>query len=197
MSVRWGMSTELVMHKPLARDDSESSAALANLYSVFVLSSVMFDGLGADSILGLAANAVPSLCTCQTEATYRVANGSLTDGWQPDRPLDRELDFVVAANLGTDQAIILADNQWRYAITLRAVKGVKGVLVIRAPDVVPVDELCLLKVLAQQAAAAMTSAELLTQDREERDHLFHRLGATAAQAALRVLHRVRRRRKQQ
>jgi sugar diacid utilization regulator len=176
---------------PPSETDSEGRAQLSNLYGVFVLSSLMFDGRGADLILQLAANSVSSLGRCHTEATYRVLNGSLTDGRDPDRALDGKLDSVVVANLGVDQAIRLPDGRWRYAITLRAVKGITGVLVVGGTNAASPDELFLLKVLAQQTAAAMTSADLLEKERaqrmqlhdltEERTQTINRLTRTVAE----------------
>lgn len=167
--------------------DRADRAQLSSLYGVFVLSSLMFDGRGADSVLQLAENAVSSLGPCQPEATYRLIDDSLVDGRRPERPLDTPMDSVVAANLGVDQPIVLGDRQWRYAITLRSVKGIKGVLVVGAQSEATPDELFLLKVLAQQAAAAMTSADLLEHERAQRMQL-HEL----TQEHQETIHRLRR-----
>jgi sugar diacid utilization regulator len=148
--------------------DRQDRAQLSSLYGVFVLSSLMFDGRGPDAILELAANAVPSLAQCNTDAVYRVLDGTLTDSRDPERRLDGALDTVVAASLGMDQEISLADADWRYAITLRAVHGILGVFVIRGQEAVSPDELFLVKVLAQQTAAAVRSSDLIEQERHQR-----------------------------
>jgi sugar diacid utilization regulator len=176
---------------PSAQLDADGKAQLSNMYSIFVLASWMFDGRGADSILALAADAVSSLSRCRTEATYLFIDELLTDGRDPGRDLDRELDARVAADLGVDQPILLPDGRWRYAITLRGAKGVIGALVVCAPLPALPAELFLLKVLAQQTAAAMTSAELHQQERaqriqlrdltEERERTIHQLSETVAE----------------
>ena len=79
--------------------------------------------------------------------------------------------------MGADVPIELPDGQWRYAIALQAVDGSKGALVIRAEVALSDYELFLLRALAQQAAAAMTSADLLEKERaliEERQRAIHR-----------------------
>src|SRR6201995_5104347 len=144
----------------------------------------MFDGRDADSILELAANAVSSLGAFRTEATYRIANGKLVDGRHPDRKLDRRMDSLVAANLGADLHIGLPDGQCRYEIALQAVEGAKGALVVRAEIAPSSEELFRLRALAQQTAAAMTSADLLEKERafiEERQRVIHRLSETVSE----------------
>jgi sugar diacid utilization regulator len=166
------------------RSLKDARAQLSNLYGVLVLAALMFDGRDADSILELAADTVASLGAFHTEATYRIANGKMVDARDPSRKLDRRIDSLVTANLGADLPIELPDGQRRYAIALQAVEGSKGALVIRA-DVAPSrDELFLLRALAQQAAAAMTSADLLEKERaliEERQLVIHRLSDTLAE----------------
>ncbi|MDT7795393.1 MAG: hypothetical protein QOD59_4834, partial [Mycobacterium sp.] len=166
------------------RSSEEARAQLSNLYGVLVLAALMFDGRDADSILELAANAVPSLGAFHTEATYRVANGKMVDGRDPGRKLDRRIDSLVTANLGADLPIELPDGQRRYAIALQAVEGSTGALVIRAEVAPSRDELFLLRALAQQTAAAMTSADLLEKERaliEERQRVIHRLSETVSE----------------
>jgi sugar diacid utilization regulator len=166
------------------RSSEDARAQLSNLYGVLVLSALMFDGRDADSILELAANAVSSLGAFHTDATYRIMNGKLVDGRDPDRKLDRRIDSLVTTNLGTDVPIKLPDGQWRYAIALQAVEGSKGALVIRAEVALSDYELFLLRALAQQTAAAMTSADLLDKERafiEERQRAIHRLSDTVSE----------------
>jgi len=166
------------------RSPEEARAQLSNLYGVLVLSALMFDGRDADAILELAAHAVSSLGAFHTETTYRIANGKLVDGRHPDRKLDRRVDFLVAANPGADLTIELPDGQCRYAIALQAVAGTKGALVVRAENAPSPEELFLLRALAQQTAAAMTSADLLEKERaliEERQSVIRRLSETVSE----------------
>jgi sugar diacid utilization regulator len=166
------------------RSSEDARAQLSNLYGVLVLSALMFDGRDADSILELAANAVSSLGAFHTDATYRIINGKLVDGREPDRKLDRRIDSLVTTNLGADLPIELPDGERRYAIALQAVEGSKGALVIRAEVALSDCELFLLRALAQQTAAAMTSADLLDKERaliEERQRAIQRLSDTVSE----------------
>jgi sugar diacid utilization regulator len=144
-------------------------AELPSLYGVFILSSLMFDGRPANAVLELAAEAVQCLSKCSTEAAYRLVDGSLVHNGDPNRPLDSTLDAAIAASVGVDQEIVLSDLNWRYAITLRTTDTVTGVLVVRAQDPASSHELASLKVLAQQAATAMASADAI--ERERRHHI--------------------------
>lgn len=176
---------EILSSKRNALNSAEDARTqLSNLYSVLVLSALMFDGRDAVSILELAANAVSSFGAFHADATYLMANGKLVDGRNPDRKLDRRIDALVTAKLGTDSPIELPDGQWRRAIALQTAEGSKGALVVRA-DVVPSElELFLLRAMAQQAAAAMTSADLLDKQRaliEERQRAIAQLSATVSE----------------
>lgn len=86
--------------------------------------------------------------------------------------LDSELDAAVSATLGVDQEIHLSDGLWRFALTLRGMEGITGVIVVSAARAAPADELFLLKVLGQQTAAAMTIAALIEREREQRRQLI-------------------------
>jgi sugar diacid utilization regulator len=166
------------------RSPDDARAQLSGLYGVLVLSALMFDGRDAESILELAANAVASLGAFQIDATYRVANGKLADGRDSDRKLDRRMDGLVAANLGSDVPIDLPDGKCRYAIALQAVEGTKGALVIRAEHPPSAEELFRLRALAQQTAVAMQSADLLDKERaliEEREQVIKRLSDTVSE----------------
>jgi sugar diacid utilization regulator len=143
------------------------------MYAFLVVSSLMFDGRGPNDILELAADSVPSLSRSTTDAAYRIIAGSLADSRDPGRPLANELDTVVAENFGVDREIGLADGIWRYALALRALRGITGVLVVRAATAPSPDELFLLKALAQQTAAAMIGAALMERERDQQPRLLH------------------------
>jgi DNA-binding PucR family transcriptional regulator len=142
------------------------------MYALFVLSSLMFDGRDSSDILELAADAVSSLSRSTTDIAYRIIAGSLADSRDPGRPLDGDLDTAVAESIGVDREIVLADGIWRYALTLRALRGTTGVLVVRAAAAATPDELFLLKALAQQTAAAMTGAALVERERDQQGRLL-------------------------
>lgn len=118
-------------------------------------------------MLELAANAVPSLGYYRTEVAYRLVTGSLTDRSDPDRRLDNTIESMAAANLGVDQEILLPDGDWGYAITLRAIRGSGACWSFAATGASP-DDLLLLKAVTQHAAAMMTSADLIKQERAQR-----------------------------
>lgn len=152
---------------------SAGKAQLSNMYALFVLSSLMFDGRDSGDILELAADAVSSLSRSTTDIAYRIIAGSLADSRDPRRPLDSDLDTAVAENIGVDREIALADGIWRYALPLRALRGTTGVLVVRAATAPSPDELFLLKALAQQTGAAMTGAALVERERDQQVRLLH------------------------
>jgi sugar diacid utilization regulator len=164
---------------------SAGKAQLSNMYALLVLSSLMFDGRDPNDILELVADSVSSLSRSSIDAAYRIIDGSLADSRDPGRPLENELDTAVGENFGVDREICLADGLWRYALTLRALTGIAGVLVVRAATALSQDELFLLKALAQQTAAAMTGAAVIERERdqqlrllnviEERDETIERL----------------------
>ena len=157
----------------LAAMGSAGKAQLSNMYALLVLSSLMFDGRGANDILELAADSVASLSQSTTDAAYRIIDGSLADSRDPGRPMTSELDTAVGKNFDVDRKIGLADGIWRYAFTLRALRGLTGVLVVRAATALSADELFLLKALAQQTAAAMTAAALIERERDQQVRLVH------------------------
>lgn len=145
----------------------DGRSEVSGVYGVLVGCSLMFDGRSADAILNLAADAVQSLSESYAEAVYRVVDGKPADHRDRDRPLDRSLDTAVSENLASDHAIELPDAAWRYAITLRTVKTVTAVLVVRSERAPSAREMILLKVLAQQTAAAMVTAELIDGKRRQ------------------------------
>src|ERR1700761_793289 len=112
--------------------DSAGKAQLSNIYALLVISSLMFDGRDPNDILELAADAVSSLSRSTIDAAYRIIDGSLADRRHPGRPLENELDTAVEEHLGVDREVVLADGIWRYALTLSALRGTAGVLVVRA-----------------------------------------------------------------
>src|SRR3984885_7504051 len=157
----------------LAAMGSAGKAQLSNMYALLVISSLMFDGRDSNDILELAADSASSLTQSTTDAAYRMIAGSLTDNRDPGRPLGNELDTAVEQNLDVDREIALTDGIWRYALTLRALRGITGVLVVRAATALSPDELFLLKALAQQTAAAMTAAALIERERDQQLRLLH------------------------
>jgi sugar diacid utilization regulator/DNA-binding transcriptional ArsR family regulator len=158
--------------EPVGGMSSNDRAQLSSLYSIFGLSSLMFDGRGPEAIFDLFEGAAPSFADCRVETVYRLVDGLLVDGHAAGRSLDGDLDSVVVAAVGADREIDMPDGQWRYAITLRAVRGIVGVVVVRAASAPPARGLFLLKALARQVAAAITAAELVESERDRGLQLY-------------------------
>lgn len=157
---------------PAGAVSSQDQAQLSSLYSIFVLSSLMFDGREPEAILELFKEALPSLADCQVEAMYRIVDGSLVDVHAAERSLDSDVDSVVVAAAGADRQFDMGDGLWRYALGLRAVRGNAGVVVLRAASVPPAHELFLLKALAQQVGVAIASAALVASERDRGLQLY-------------------------
>jgi sugar diacid utilization regulator len=137
------------------------------MYSLFVLSMMMFDNREEDDIVRLAMTSVASLSRCRAEAGYLVRNAVLARtpiGWQ--RPNDA-MDRQVLALQGEDGPVSIADAGWHWAFALRRLSGHSGYLVVGADTTPSTDELFLLKVLAQQTSAALSNA---SHHRREREH---------------------------
>ncbi|MCP2242415.1 PucR family transcriptional regulator [Lentzea aerocolonigenes] len=150
--------------------DRWARAQLSNLYGLFVLSMMMFDGRDAAKILALAATSVPSLGPCAADTTYLMVGGRLVRT-PSGQPADRELDRIVSELEDHDTGVTLSDGKWRWAILLRGLSGVTGCLVVVAEREPTVDELFLLNVLGQQTSAALASAALHRKEYEQRVEL--------------------------
>jgi DNA-binding PucR family transcriptional regulator len=141
----------------------------SNLYSLFVLSMMMFDGRDEQAILRLACTAVPQLGSCRVEAGYLARRGGLE--WVPggaEEPRPR-LHAAVAALRGAEGAVDLAD--WAWAYPLCSLGGQRGYLVVGAPTEPSHAEQVLLRVLAQQTGAALSNAALHRTEREQAGRL--------------------------
>jgi sugar diacid utilization regulator len=147
--------------------DSWGRAQLSNLYGLFVLSMMMFDGRNAEKILTLAATSVPSLGPCMADAMYLEVDGEFVRR-PADQPPDSELDALVSQLDDHGRIMELPDGKWRWAFVLRGQREVSGCLVVRADQEPTADELFLLKVLCQQTATALAGAALHRKEREQR-----------------------------
>lgn len=79
-----------------AKTDSWWRAQLSNLYGLFAISMMMFDGREAADIMRLAATSVPSLSGCTTDAAYLVDE----DGRVTAQDGAEEADPGLAAEVG-------------------------------------------------------------------------------------------------
>lgn len=157
---------------PVSRDegvrtDSWWRSQLSNLYGVFAISMMMFDGREAADIMRLAATSVPSLSGCTTDAAYLVdEDGAVTpqDGAEEAHP---DLGAEVGKLDGQSGRIELADGHWRWCYALRGLRGLTGNLVVRAEQPPSRDEFFLLSSLCQQTAAALTNSASFTRERRQ------------------------------
>jgi sugar diacid utilization regulator len=150
-----------------AKTDSWWRAQLSNLYGLFAISMMMFDGREAVDIMRLAATSVPSLSGCTTDAAYLVdEDGTVTpqDGAEQAHP---DLVAEVRKLEGQSGRIELADGLWRWCYALRGVGGLTGNLVVRAAQPPSRDEFFLLNSLGQQTAAALANSALFKRERRQ------------------------------
>lgn len=139
---------------------------VSNLYSLFVLSTMMSHGRSDDEILELATTSVPSLGPCRVEASYLAHEEE--PGWScvgRQRP-DPKLEAQLAALAGADGPVAFPHRPWAYALTLQSLAGHRGYLVVGAETEPSNDELFLVKMLVQQTAAALANASLHRQVRQ-------------------------------
>lgn len=159
---------------------------LSNLYSLFVVSMMMFDGRTEDDILELARTSVPSVSSCRVAAAYLARDGRQVRLDGPTPRLGVEVDLLD----GSDGEVTVDGAPWARAFVLRDFTGPHGYLVLRADAEPSADEMFLVKVLVQQLAVAMANASLHKAEREhsaqlrslnsEREAVNQELAATVA-----------------
>ncbi|GAA4023069.1 hypothetical protein GCM10022247_54190 [Allokutzneria multivorans] len=169
-----------------ARDDPQRPQSwwrgrLSTLRELFVVSTMMIDGRGADGILRLAATSVPSLSSCGAKAVYLFTGGALRrrDDAEPDAELDRRVRFLN----GVSGPLVLPGGGWCWGFALRGLHGLVGYLVVHAAEAPPEDEFFLLEALGGQTAGALVNASLHRREREhalELQELNGRLSASVA-----------------
>ncbi|HXA61706.1 MAG TPA: helix-turn-helix domain-containing protein [Streptosporangiaceae bacterium] len=139
---------------------------LSALRSMLVLAMLLTQQDRQDSILHYVANAVESLGSCTTEGIF------LHGQWQEVRIPGRKapsLSAVVDAAEGGP--VTLADVPWSWAYSLSSRHGPAGYVVVGAAAPPAESERFLLRVLAQQAGAALTNARLHSREREQAEEL--------------------------
>ena len=88
---------------------------LSNLYSLFVVSMMMFDGRTEDDILELARTSVPSVSSCRVVAAYLAGDGRLVRLDGPTPRLGVEVDLLD----GSDGEVTVDGAPWARAFVLR------------------------------------------------------------------------------
>jgi sugar diacid utilization regulator len=183
-----------------ADSTTQADERLSSLYSVFVVSLMMFDGRAADDVIALARTSMRSLSSCRTVAAYLVSDGQRT---RLPGPADNEagrvdhadhgtaLDGQVDALSGEDGRVDVPASPWAMAFALRDFTGPRGYLVVAADTEPSTNEMFLLRVLVQQTAAALATSSCRQAEQEydarlrsldrERDALHDRLAAVVAE----------------
>ncbi|MGV9366410.1 PucR family transcriptional regulator [Amycolatopsis sp. NPDC003731] len=150
-----------------AKTDSWWRAQLSDLYGLFAISMMMFDGREAADILRLAATSVPSLSGCTTDAAYLIDEDGTVTPQDAAEEANPGLGAEVGKLGGHSGRIELADGHWRWCYALRGLGGLAGNLVVRAEKSPSRDELFLLSSLGQQTAAALANSALLKRERRQ------------------------------
>lgn len=117
------------------------------------LSRVDFGDCDTGEIFQVATAAVANISLCRVEASYRYVDSEfvLFPASQPGYPeLDRQL-----RESGSGGPIDIGPKQWGWALSLSHRRTVQGCLVVSAGSVPTEDQVLLLKILAQQAGAAL------------------------------------------
>ncbi|GHH83688.1 hypothetical protein GCM10018793_46390 [Streptomyces sulfonofaciens] len=130
---------------------------LANLHSLFVLSTIMNDEPDENAVLERALASVAALGPCRAEAAF------LMDGRLPvrtpgtPRPTAPGLDGQVRRLRGREGPISVPGSDWGWAFVLGTGDGTVGYLVCSAPVPPGDDDRYVLRILAQQTAAALAN----------------------------------------
>jgi sugar diacid utilization regulator len=159
-------------------------AQISNLLSLFALSTMLFDRQDEHEILGLVLTSVQSLCSCEAVAGLLARGTEVIPIFLG--PLGRSPDLVaqVEALDGLDGQVALEECPWAWAYALSGLGGRAGYLVVAAAAEPPQDDRFLMKVLAQQAGAALASARLCASVRQHSldvDSLNRQLTATVSE----------------
>ncbi|MFG1926361.1 PucR family transcriptional regulator [Cryptosporangium sp. NPDC048952] len=147
------------------RPDDWWREQLSNLYGLFVVSMMMFDGRDPDDILRLAATSLPSLCECTVDTVYLRVDRALIParGGTPDPALVEALESLD----GQSGPVPTKDSGWRWAMALGSPAELLGYLVVCSAAAPSTDEFFLVKALAQQTSGALASARLHQREREQ------------------------------
>ena len=130
--------------------------------SLAALSRVAFSDCDTGEIFQVASAAVDDLGPCQVEASYR----SVDDGFvrfPSSQPEDPEIERHLRES-GCDGQVDVQGGRWAWALPLRHQSTVMGCLVLSAVSAPPESQILLLKILAQQAGAALAYVAMRERD---------------------------------
>jgi DNA-binding PucR family transcriptional regulator len=117
------------------------------------LSRVDFGDCDAAGIFQVATVAVGSVSPCRVEASYRSVNGDFVR-FPPSQSEYPEIDRQLRES-GSGGRMDVGPEQWGWAFALNHQSTVQGCLVVSASSAPPDNQLLLLKILTQQAGAAL------------------------------------------
>ncbi|GFG99075.1 helix-turn-helix domain-containing protein [Mycobacterium timonense] len=127
-----------------------------------MLSRVAFSDCDVGEIFQVAAAAVGNLAPCQVKASYRFLDGRFVGfpASQPEHPkVERHL-----RESGCDGQLDVQGGRWGWGLPLRHQGSVLGCLVLSAVSAPPEDDMLLLKILAEQAGAALAFIAIHERD---------------------------------
>lgn len=154
-------------------DDRDRIEALrqqmSSLYGGIALSIMLFDQVVDEEILGLLTSAVPAFGRCRLEGTY-LARDQPAPGVESASEPWTELTALA----GVDGPVSVPGAIWAWAYPLRSVAGHSGYLVVSAKAKPSADEEFLVRMVAQQAGAALNSAALYRAERAASGELRER-----------------------
>lgn len=151
------------------------------LYGVFALAKTLFDRINEDEIVKLVVGAVPALVPCRVEGIYLVRDELRRSG---DR--DPLLRTQLSALAGAEGQVSVPGVGWAWCYPLRTVRTHSGYLVVTAEAQPSTDEQFVVRMLAHQAGAALTSAALCRSERTTSEVLRkHSLRLATVNQALR------------
>jgi hypothetical protein len=127
-----------------------------------VLSRVDFSDCDIGEIFQVATAAVGNLGPCQVEASYRSVDGGFVR-FPPSQPEHPQIERHLRES-GCDGQVDVQGGLWGFALPLSHQSTVQGCLVISAVSAPPENHMLLLKILAQQAGAALASVAMHERD---------------------------------
>ena len=169
---------------------SYSPLLVTGLFSLFALTTLMFDGRDEDAILQLVVSAAPSLGpVCIVAALRREEGKGLRQvaGHCGDNFLVARLEDLASED---GPVPVPGGPAWTRAVALRGPDGNNGYLVLGADSEPAQPDLNQVKALAQQASAAMTMAGLRRREREHADSLRTLTGQLRASIAMLKRHAI-------
>jgi sugar diacid utilization regulator len=133
---------------------------LDRLYGLIALSATMFDSQSEDDVVGIAMAAVTTVGGCHAVAGYLADHDRLRRCPGTGQRDDSALDTGLAALDGHDAEIMVPAWPWAWALPFQRPAANLGYLVVGADRMPCEDDVFLIRMLAQQTAAAVENVRL-------------------------------------